>query len=410
MKNEIDALMQASHVDALLVVGAGQHNPAMVYLTGGGHLTNADLIKKQGETAVLFHGSMERDEAAKSGLTTRCYDLYPMQEYLKETNGNQIEAAALRYARMFADCGVTTGTVALYGSTELGTKFAILSHLQKIMPGLSFTGFSPDPILMTAMMTKSSAELARIRKMGQITTGVVGRVRDFLAGQNTQGETLVNPDGSPVTIGQVKGKINLWLAEAGAENPENTIFAIGRDAGIPHSQGNNDDPLTLGKTIVFDIFPCETGGGYYYDFTRTWCLGYAPDDVLKLYADVKQVYAAVTAELKENAVFKTYQTRTNELFEAQGHPTMRIDPATQEGYVHSLGHGLGLRVHEMPFSGYTAGDNEKLVRGSVFTIEPGLYYPERGMGVRIEDTWFINENGQPEKMVDFPQDLIIPLQ
>ena len=55
----------------LWVMGAGQHNPAMVYLTGGAHLTNADLVKKRGQTGVLFHGPMERDEAAKSGLETR---------------------------------------------------------------------------------------------------------------------------------------------------------------------------------------------------------------------------------------------------------------------------------------------------------------------------------------------------
>ena len=47
--------MQANQLDALLVTGPGQHNPAMVYLTGGGHLTSADLIKERGEEAVLFY-------------------------------------------------------------------------------------------------------------------------------------------------------------------------------------------------------------------------------------------------------------------------------------------------------------------------------------------------------------------
>ena len=92
-------------------------------------------------------------------------------------------------------------------------------------------------------------------------------------------DMLIGRDGEPVTIGQVKGLINLWLAERGAENPEGTIFAIGRDAAVPHSSGNPSDILRLGQTIVFDIYPCEAGGGYFYDFTRTWCLGYAPDDV-----------------------------------------------------------------------------------------------------------------------------------
>jgi Xaa-Pro aminopeptidase len=85
-------------------------------------------------------------------------------------------------------------------------------------------------------------------------------------------------------------------------------------------------------------------------------------------------------------------------------------PGALEGYVHSLGHGLGLHVHEMPFSGLTADEKETLVKGSVFTIEPGLYYPEKGMGVRLEDTYYVSESGTIEKVVDFPMDLVIPIQ
>ena len=136
----------------------------------------------------------------------------------------------------------------------------------------------------------------------------------------------MHKDGSPITIGEVKRKINLWLAEHGVENPEGTIFAIGRDAGIPHSTGTATDALRLGQTIVYDIFPCEAGGGYFYDFTRTWCLGYAPDSVLKVYEDVKKVYDTLPAELKLNAPFANYQKRTCELFEAMGHPTIMTNP------------------------------------------------------------------------------------
>jgi Xaa-Pro aminopeptidase len=63
MKSDIDALMQDRDLDAILVVGPAQHNPPMYYLTGGGHLTHAMLIKKRGAEPMLFHNSMERDEA-----------------------------------------------------------------------------------------------------------------------------------------------------------------------------------------------------------------------------------------------------------------------------------------------------------------------------------------------------------
>ncbi len=65
MKSDLDALMQAHNVDALLVSGPGKHNPAMVYMTGGANLTMGHVIKKRGEPAILFFAPMERDEAAR---------------------------------------------------------------------------------------------------------------------------------------------------------------------------------------------------------------------------------------------------------------------------------------------------------------------------------------------------------
>jgi Xaa-Pro aminopeptidase len=204
--------------------------------------------------------------------------------------------------------------------------------------------------------------------------------------------------------------INLWLAEMGAENPEGTIFAIGRDAGVPHSTGNPSDPMRLGQTIVFDIFPCEAGGGYYYDFTRTWSLGYATDEAQKLYDDVDSVFRTLLSELKVGAHFGEYQKRTCELFEAMGHPTIQSNPQTEEGYVHSIGHGLGLHVHERPFSGASALAEDTLVPGVVATIEPGLYYPERGMGVRLEDSIYVRPDGNFEILAPYPLDFVLPVR
>ena len=92
MKTDIDALMAERGIGALLVVGAGQHNPAMYYFTGGAHLTDAYLIKKRGEPATLYHRSMERDEAAASGLETRTIDQSNLEELFKGSS----ESFALR--------------------------------------------------------------------------------------------------------------------------------------------------------------------------------------------------------------------------------------------------------------------------------------------------------------------------
>jgi Xaa-Pro aminopeptidase len=200
------------------------------------------------------------------------------------------------------------------------------------------------------------------------------------------------------------------LAERDLESPEETIFSIGRDAGIPHSAGNPPDVIRTGVPIVFDIFPCEAGGGYFYDFTRTWCFGYAPDAVLKLYEDVRHVHETIISELKINQPFSLSQDRTCQLFAESGHATIKEDPALEEGYVHSVGHGVGLAVHEKPFSGTGASALDILKPGVVFTVEPGLYYPSRNMGVRLEDTLYAADSGDFKILADYPLDLVIPLK
>ena len=311
---------------------------------------------------------------------------------------------------MLEDAGITSGRVALYGTVEFGPAFDALTALARLMPGLELVGYQKQDVLAAAMMTKDAAEIERIRQMGKLTTRVVGRTADYLSGHAVKDGMLVKPGGEPLTIADVKSQINLWLAEGGAENPEGTIFAIGRDAGVPHSSGNPGDFLRLGQTIVFDIFPCEQGGGYYYDFTRTWCLGYAPDDVLSLYEQVKSVYQKVMDSLEVGASYKESQLLTCHLFQAMGHPTVLEAPETDQGYVHSVGHGLGLKVHERPFSGATALAEDLLVPGVVGTIEPGLYYPERGMGVRLEDTFVVHADGKFEIPAPYPMDLILPVR
>ncbi len=410
MKSDIDRLMQERNIDAILVTGPGQHNPAMVYLTGGAHLTNADLIKKRGEPAVLFCYPMEREEAAATGLETRNLGAYPLQELLKQHQGDLLQATIARYRMMLEELGIHSGRVGLYGKIDAGYAHAVFSGLERALPGLEIVGEPGDSLIIQAMATKDAGEAERMRRMGAVTTSVVGQVADFLCSQREKDGVLVKAGGDPVTIGEVKQKINLWLAERGADNPNGSIFAIGRDAGIPHSSGKAGDLLRTGETIVFDIFPCETGGGYFYDFTRTWCLGYAPDEVQALYEDVYYAYHQVMEKLEVGAMFKAYQELTCDIFEARGHPTVRANPKTQEGYVHSVGHGLGLHVHERPVSGTNATDADRLNPGAVVTIEPGLYYPDRGMGVRLEDTVWVNPEGGFEILASFPLDLVLPVK
>lgn len=410
MKQDLDRLIKEYGADALWITGAAQHNPAMVYLTGGAHITGADLFIRPGQKPVLYHGMMERDEAAKTGYDLRGYANFPITDYLEKAHGDMLEASATRFADMLKAIGLEKGKVLLYGVVEFSQLFALVKRLAELMPGLELSGDFDGSILLEARATKSADELAHIRHMGQVTTSVVKRVQDYLTAHKVQDETLIKEDGSPLTIGDVKGLINLWLAEAGAENPEDTIFAIGRDAGVPHSSGTPSDPIQLGRTIVFDIYPCEAGGGYFYDFTRTWCLGYAPEAVQKAYDQVKAVYDQIVTELEFGVNPARYQARTCELFEGMGHQTIRQNPQIEQGYIHSLGHGVGLNVHEKPWFGREKDPTNILQIGSVFTLEPGLYYPDQGYGIRLEDSWFVREDKSFEKFVDYPMELVLPMR
>ncbi len=401
MKSDLDALMQARNLDAIIVLGNAERNPPMYYLTGGGHVNQAVLVKKRGETPVIFCNAMERDEAQKSGLKVIPLRVSAMEDFAK------------RPQEMLGECGVRGGRAGMYGHTDLSMALYIFERMQAELPDLKIVGENQEEsIFMYAMETKDENEVERIRKMGRVTVAVVDKVRAYLTSCDVRGdEVLLKEDGSPLSVGDVHSKIRLWVSELGAELPSGFIFAAGCDAGVPHSSGNPSDWMRLGQTIVFDIYPAEAGGGYYYDFTRTWSLGYASPEAQKLFDEVQAVYEKVVENIDINAAFKDYQKFVCEEFQKNGHKTqMNTEGVLTEGYVHSLGHGIGLNIHERPWSRHTSPDDNRLKPGTVFTIEPGLYYPERGMGVRIEDSYWMRPDGGIEKLAEYPYDFILPMK
>ncbi len=409
MQTDLDRIMQEADFDALLIFGPAHHNPAMVYFTGIRHLSWGFLLKKRGQPAVHVHDPMERGESAATGLPTRSFSEFDYEKLRLQMGGDATRVVAEIIHRILKDYKIT-GRVGVYGKHEVGSTFSILKDLEGRANGIDFIGEDhARSVLMQARMTKSADEIDRIRRMGKITTSVVSDVANFLTALDVRDNLLVDREGQPVTIGDVKTKINLWLAMRGAENPKGTIFSIGRDAGIPHSTGIDSDPIPVGQPIVFDIYPCEIGGGYFYDFTRTWSLGFATDEVQSAYQDVLDVYQTVSNSILPNTPCRQYQDQTCELFEAKGHPTIQSSPGTTDGYVHTVSHGLGLDVHESPAFRNMEENKDLMLPGIVFTIEPGLYYPDRGLGVRIEDTVWVRSDGELEILADFPKDLVLKL-
>jgi Xaa-Pro aminopeptidase len=201
-------------------------------------------------------------------------------------------------------------------------------------------------------------------------------------------------------VGRLRRAIRRIFFEASLEEPHGNIVAQGRDAGVPHNSGNDDDVLLEGAPIVIDLFPAQPGGGYYFDVTRTYCVGRAPADLRTVYDCVLDSLRDSYGALESGARARSYQDRLCDFFEKHGHPTIRQNDRIEEGYVHGLGHGIGLEVHERPNLGGPPSNPDRLEPGSLFTLEPGLYYPSRGLGVRIEDVVYARPDGTFENLAE----------
>ena len=265
---------------------------------------------------------------------------------------------------------------------------------------------TPD-VLELARMTKDDDELEAIRRAAAGAVHAIESLRRFLAGLRRDGEHFRNGGQGPVTLGELRKLLQAeFLAHGLAEDGE-SIVSQGRDAGVPHNRGNDAEPLRAGAPLLVDIFPGEAGGGYHSDLTRTFCLGKAPEALKTIYRDVHDAHRLAMDSLEVGAACRSYQVKVCELFERRGHATGLSTEGTEEGYVHGLGHGVGLTVHEAPRLGGPPSNVQTLEPGMVITVEPGLYYPSRGLGVRIEDLVLVRPDGVVENLTPTSYELEI---
>ncbi len=407
MKKDIPRLMEERNLDGFLVMG-DPHGAVMRYLTGGAFLEGALLVQRRDGPLTLIHGSMERDVAAKTGLALLNRDAeFNFYELMAQHKGDRLAAQLDYLSRVFQRMELT-GRVGIYGLVDAGAAYVLLNRLQESLPQVELVGEFEESLFTKARETKDDQELAELIRAGELTCQVVGEVQEFIQGHRVVDEVVVRDDGRPLTIGHVKAFIRERYAVHGLHEDHENIFAQGRDAGVPHNNGDHAMPLRLGQSIVFDIFP-TVPSGYFHDMTRTWSLGYATDQVLEAWEQVKTIFDRAIAELAVGKPCRELQLMTCEYFESLGHPTVCSHPGAQEGYVHSLGHGIGLDIHEAPALSHAPGNTTRLQPGHVITVEPGLYYPERGFGVRIEDAVAFNEAGELVQLTRFPYDLVVPM-
>lgn len=408
MKADLDRLMQERDLAALVIVKDENYSPPLDYLVGNVHITGGMAMKKYGDAPVLFANPMEVEEAATTGAKVLSLNDMGWHDMLKEAEGNHTKAEVMLWSKCLSHLGVEAGKVGIYGVYHTNIIMELTKLLQAAYPQYEFVGEMGTTLFDEAAITKDADEITRIKSVAARTSEVLQATWDYISGHRAEGETLIKEDGAALTIGDVKRFIRRELLDRSLEDT-GMIFAQGRDAGFPHSRGQAEMPLKLGQAIVFDLFPREMGGGYHHDTTRTWCIGYAPDDVQATFNTVMDAFDIAIEAFGVNKPTHLMQEAVLDYFEGKGHPTARDTPGTAEGYVHSLGHGVGLQIHEKPRISHLSKSDEFQV-GNVFTIEPGLYYPEKGYGVRVEDAVYIAEDGALVTLTDFHKELVLPLK
>jgi len=225
---------------------------------------------------------------------------------------------------------------------------------------------------------KSAAEAAAIREGNRLCSVGFTVAERILRAAKPRGRELVH-EGKPLTSERLRFAIESAIMAEGGQANGTTIVAGGDQACDPHQRGFG--PLRPQELIILDIFPRVTETGYFGDMTRTYLRGRASDAQRRLVAVVREAQLAALGLIRAGVDGRAVHQRVVATFDAAGFETRRTKSGSV-GFFHGTGHGLGLAVHEMPrMSGAVS---VALQKGSVVTVEPGLYYPGLG-GCRIED-------------------------
>jgi Xaa-Pro aminopeptidase len=225
---------------------------------------------------------------------------------------------------------------------------------------------------------RPAAELVeRLRE--QKDEGEVALIRQAIAAaEQALGETVPRIAAGMTELA-VAGMLESALRGAGSEGfPFPTIVAAGARAALPHARSSTrvlerNDWLLIDFGAVVD--------GYCSDITRTFVLGRADDRQREIHGIVREANARAAAAIAPGMLGKDADAVARRYIEDCGHGA---------AFGHSLGHGIGLEVHEAP---RLASTSEGLLpAGTVVTIEPGIYLPDWG-GVRIEDDVYLDGSG-----------------
>jgi len=236
-----------------------------------------------------------------------------------------------------------------------------------------------DPVLRQLRMRKEPAEVAALRRAGQAIDRVHRRMADWLRPGRTEAE--------------VGADIAEAILASGHVSVDFVIVGSGPNAASPHHEVS-DRTINRGDMVVVDIGG-TTPDGYCSDCTRTYVAGGQPDpEAVEYYAVLQRAQDAACDAVKPGVTPAAVDAAAREIITQGGYG---------EFFIHRTGHGIGLESHEDPY--IVAGNIEPLEPGMAFSIEPGIYLPQRH-GARIEDILVCTDDGG-ERLNQVRRDLVV---
>lgn len=268
---------------------------------------------------------------------------------------------------------------ALANLTRLGFESVHLSHLdhQRILDGgARWVWRGTTNLVEELRQVKDATEVAAIRD----AVAIAERALELTVPEIVAGKTEL----------EVGARLEFRLRELGSEaHPFETIVAAGARSALPHARCT-PNVLRAGDFVVVDFG--AVSGGYCSDITRTFVVGTPSDAQREAYDVVREANLSASAGVRAGMRGRDADAIARDYIERHG---------LGEEFGHSLGHGIGLEVHEAPRLSKAA--EAPLPAWSVVTIEPGVYREGWG-GIRVEDDVLLAPDG-PVVLTSFPREL-----
>jgi Xaa-Pro aminopeptidase len=363
----LDAAMKKCGADAFVHYATGE-DADMRYLTRFVMHDSFVFFKRRREAGTIIVPQMEAERASRESIAAVMTRTQAGLPGITKKEKNPWKAAAQMIAGQ-------TGKTLLVSPALPAALLRALEESARVIV---------DEGTLEQVRAKKTPEEIRLIQMVQKKTERAMDLGISLIRHATVRKGVLYHDDAPLTSELVRTAIHKQLMDDGCRAVE-TIISCGEDTAFPHIIGSG--PLKPQVPIVIDMFPQDDATGYYADMTRTVSKGKPDRQITDMYAAVKEAQQIGISHIHDGVPGADAHNAVVDYFKSRGYES------DTRGFIHNLGHGVGLQVHELPTVGPAGA---VLEAGFVVTVEPGLYYPGVG-GVRLEDMGVV----RAQKFADF---------